>query len=166
VINDLKTAISRRYARPTNRDYMYIVLDEFAVFASLQAVDVLSQARGAGVCSIIATQSLSDLDIVDRNLTGRIIDNSNTFIIQRANSAENAERLAQLAGTTESVARTYQTDGLLLPTSTGRGSVRETREFIIHPDEIKKLQTGEAVLVRKVSGSHDVYRIWVRRPNL
>jgi type IV secretory pathway TraG/TraD family ATPase VirD4 len=145
---------------------MYVVLDEFAVFASLQAVDVLAQARGAGVCSIIATQSLSDLDIVDRNLAGRIIDNSNTFIVQRTNSSENAERLAALAGTTESFAKTYQTDGLWLPTGTGRGSWRETREFIAHPDEVKRLRTGEAILIRKASGIHEVDRIWIRKPNI
>jgi energy-coupling factor transporter ATP-binding protein EcfA2 len=164
VINDLKTVISRRYSSSSDRDYLYVILDEFAVFASLQSVDVLAQARGAGVCSIIATQSLSDLDIVDRNLEGRIVDNSNTFIIQRANSAENAERLATLAGTVEAFAKTYQTDGLLLTSGTGRGSWRETREFISHPDEIKQLRTGEAVLVRKASGRHEVDRIWVRKP--
>ena len=33
--------------------------------------------------------------------------------------------------------------------STGAGSIRETKEFIIHPDKIKRLARGEAIFVNK-----------------
>ncbi len=166
VVNDLKTLIARRYGKSEGRDYMYIVLDEYSVFASEASVDILAMARGAGCCTIIATQSLSDLDRIDRNLAGRITDTTNTYVIQKTNNPENAERLASLAGTFQSYAKTYQTDGLWLPTETGRGSCRETREFRVHPDSIKELDRGEAFLVRKASGQHEVQRIWVRKPDI
>ncbi len=106
VVNDLRTTIARRYDYP-ERDYIFGIFDEFHVFASLQVVDILAQARGAGFCTIIATQSLSDLDLVDRDLTGRIVENCNTFIIQAQNYPENAERLAAIIGTQDSIARTF-----------------------------------------------------------
>lgn len=162
VVNDLRTTIARRYDFP-ERDYIFGIFDEFHVFASLQVVDILAQARGAGFCTIIATQSLSDLDLVDRDLTGRIIENCNTFIIQAQNYPENAERLAAVIGTKDTIARSFQVEGYVLQTGTGLGSWKEAKEFIIHPDEIKKLSTGEAILLQKASG-FKVNRIWVRKP--
>ena len=164
VVNDLRTTIARRYDQP-DRDFIFGIFDEFHVFASLQVVDILAQARGAGFCTIIATQSLSDLDLVDRDLTGRIVENCNTFVIQAQNYPENAERLASIIGTRESLARTFQVEGHLMQVGTGMGSWRETKEFIVHPDEIKRLKTGEAVLVRK-AGNHDIERVWVRMPKM
>lgn len=161
VVNDLRTTIARRYDR-LGRDYIFGVFDEFHVFASIQVVDILAQARGAGFCTLIATQSLSDLDLVDRSLTGRIVENCNTFIIQAQNYPENAERLASIIGTQDSLAQTYQVEGYVMPVGTGMGTYRETREFIVHPDEIKRLRTGEAVLVRK-AGRQEPEKIWVRR---
>ena len=32
---------------------------------------------------------------------------------------------------------------------TGMGSVRQTKEFIVHPDEIKRLGLGQAIFVNK-----------------
>jgi conjugal transfer pilus assembly protein TraD len=164
VVNDLRGTIARRYDQP-ERDYVFGIFDEFHVFASVQVVDILAQARGAGFCTIIATQSLSDLDLVDRDITGRIVENCNTFIIQAQNYPENAERLAAIIGTQDSLARTYQVEGRVAPIGTGMGTWRETKEFIVHPDEIKRLQIGEAVIVRK-AGNHDTDRIWVRWPGM
>jgi type IV secretory pathway TraG/TraD family ATPase VirD4 len=164
VVNDLRTTIARRYDNP-ERNYIFGIFDEFHVFASLQVVDILAQARGAGFCTIIATQSLSDLDLVDPDLTGRIVENCNTFIIQAQNYPKNAERLAAVIGTRDSFAKTYQVEEHIFQTGTGLGSIRETKEFIVHPDEIKKLHTGEAILLQKASGFR-VNRIWVRKPRL
>jgi hypothetical protein len=36
---------------------------------------------------------------------------------------------------------------------TGRGTRRLTEKFIIHPNKIKTLRTGEAVIISKIGGS-------------
>lgn len=164
VVNDLRTTIARRYDYP-ERDYIFGIFDEFHVFASLQVVDILAQARGAGFCTIIATQSLSDLDLVDPDLTGRIVENCNTFIIQAQNYPKNAERLAAIIGTQDSIARTFQVEGHMVQVGTGLGSWREVKEFIVHPDEIKRLQRGEAIVVRK-AGGFKVEKVWIRKPEM
>lgn len=165
IVNDLRTVISRRYDRQS-REPVLAIFDEFHVFASLQVVDILNQSRGAGFCTVIATQSLSDLDIVDPNVTGRVVENCNTFVIMRQNDPKNAERLAQVIGCLDNMARTVQVQETpFIDFPTGLGSLRETKEFIFHPDEVKRLQIGEAILLRKVVG-FEVQHILVRKPEI
>lgn len=45
---------------------------------------------------------------------------------------------------------------------TGKGSARKTREFIVHPDEIKSQKTGECVFVSRDSSINE--RIKVHKP--
>ena len=121
--------------------------DEFNVFASRNVVDLINKSRSKGFAALIATQSLADLDIVDIALKKQIIQNCNTLIIQRQNDAEDAEELAKVIGTEESWMMTHQVSN---SGGTGLGSIRFVKEFIIHPDQIKRLEVGQAIVVRKI----------------
>ncbi|WP_040615109.1 TraM recognition domain-containing protein [Rickettsiella grylli] len=80
-------------------------------------------------------------------MLGQILNNTNNYIIQRQNNPNDAEVLANLIGTEsvfEVTAQLSENQG-----STGLGSVKQTREFIIHPDEIKRLTLGQAIFVNK-----------------
>ena len=66
--------------------------------------------------------------------------------IQRQNFPSDAETLANIIGTQDQFVITSQ---VALPGSAGAGSIRETKEFIIHPDKIKRLMRGEAIFVNK-----------------
>lgn len=144
VINDLKAVASKR-----KKDDCLImtVYDEFNVFASRNVVDLINKSRSKGFSALIATQSLADLDVIDNALKSQIIQNCNTLIVQRQNDSKDAETLAQIIGTEESWAITHQVDN---KKSTGLGSIRFVKEFIIHPDKIKRLEVGQAVIVRKI----------------
>jgi type IV secretory pathway TraG/TraD family ATPase VirD4 len=144
VINDLKAVASRRNK---NDSLVMTIYDEFNVFASRNVVDLVNKSRSKGFAALIATQSLADLDIVDNALKKQIIQNCNTLIIQRQNDAEDAEELAKVIGTEETWMMTHQIDK---SGGTGLGSVRFVKEFIIHPDQIKRLEVGQAVIVRKI----------------
>ncbi|HAG07009.1 MAG TPA: hypothetical protein DCL13_02400, partial [Peptococcaceae bacterium] len=117
----------------------------------------------AGICAIIATQSLSDIEAAaGKAVVNQIIDNCNVFTIHRQNSPESAEILAGIIGTREGVEVTRQVQsvaGIVL--ETGLGSVRQVREYVVHPDEVKNLKTGEAIVVRKLTG--EVLRVKVRK---
>lgn len=144
IINDLKAVASRRNKEES---LVLTIYDEFNVFASRNIVDLVNKTRSKGFASLIATQSLADLDIVDIALKKQIIQNCNTLIIQRQNDSQDAEELAKIIGTEDTWMMTHQINN---SGGTGLGSLRFVKEFIIHPDQIKRLEVGQAVIVRKI----------------
>ncbi len=144
VVNDLKAVASRR----TKDDPLVLtVYDEFNVFARRNVVDLINKTRSKGFAALIAAQSLADLDIGDFALKKQIIQNCNTLIVQRQNASEDAEELARIIGTEETWMMTHHVDA---NGGTGTGSLRFVKEFMIHPDKIKRLQVGQAVIARKI----------------
>ncbi len=144
IINDLKAVASRR----SREDPLVLTIyDEFNVFARRNIVDLVNKTRSKGFAALIATQSLADLDNIDTALKRQVIQNCNTLIIQRQNDSVDAEELARIIGTEEKWMTTHQFNDA---GGTNQGSLRLVKEFIIHPDKIKRLQVGQAVIARKV----------------
>jgi len=141
IVNDFKATLD-----PSHATKMLVVFDEFGVFAGDQVLNVINQGRSAGICAVLTVQSVSDIGrAIEKNadhFIEQVFSNCNNYLIHRVNSASNAEQLAAVIGTHASHQLTAQigSDG-----PTGVGSVRQTREFIIHPDKIKGLRTGEAI---------------------
>ena len=69
----------------------------------------------------------------DEALLGQILNNTNNYIIQRQNNPNDAEVLSNLIGTEPCFEVTSQLS--VKQGGTRLGSVKQTREFIIHPDE-------------------------------
>lgn len=147
IINDIKSLLAS-LLNQTEKIKLYTIFDEFSIFAGDQIVNLVNQGRGAGVHAVLSTQSLSDiLRKGDEALLGQILNNTNNYIIQRQNNPNDAEVLANLIGTESTFEVTAQ-----LSTDqgcTGLGSVKQTREFILHPDDIKRLTLGQAIFVNK-----------------
>lgn len=162
IVSDTKTAVGELY-RQNRKGKTYVIFDEFNVFASETVVDLVNKARGAGMHVVLAVQSLADIEAsVGRAVTAQIVENCNTFIIQKQKEHQNAEALAQLVGTKPDFEITHQINENVKMTvfgGVGTGSIRRTREFIVHPDEIKRLRRGEAVLLRE---DYRVQRVWIR----
>jgi hypothetical protein len=145
VINDLKAVIDRQESvKP-----IFAVFDEFSVFAGEQALNLVNMGRGKGMHSVFGTQGLADLKTISPAFESQVLNCVNTIICHRLNDQESAEKVAEWAGTKDSfdvTAQINQGQG-----STGMGSVRRNKEFIVHPDDIKRsLQPGEAFLLTKV----------------
>lgn len=146
IINDLKSLIASQL-KNQQRKNIFAIFDEFSVFAGDQIINLINQGRGAGVHAILATQSLSDIERRGgRELLGQVLNNTNNYIIQRQNFPSDAETLANIIGTEDQFVVTSQ---IAVKGSTGAGSIRETKQFIIHPDKIKRLNRGEAIVVNK-----------------
>jgi hypothetical protein len=144
VINDLKAVASRR----TKDDPLVLtVYDEFNVFARRNVVDLINKTRSKGFASLIAAQSLADLDACDPALKNQVLQNCNTLIIQRQNTSDDAEELAKIIGTEETWMMTHYVDS---NGETGAGSLMFVKELMIHPDKIKRLHIGQAVIARKI----------------
>lgn len=147
IINDIKSLVASLLAQSV-KIKLFTIFDEFSIFAGDQIVNLINQGRGAGVHAVLSTQSLSDIVRKgDEALLGQILNNTNNYIIQRQNNPNDAEVLSNLIGTESCFEVTSQLSDN--QGGTGLGSVKQTREFIIHPDEIKRLMLGQAILVNK-----------------
>lgn len=145
VINDLKAVIDQ-----LNASYpIFTVFDEFSVFAGKQVLNLVNMGREKGVHAIFGTQGLADLRKVDPVFLGQIMNCANTLICHRLNDHDSAESVASWIGTKDAFTVTAQfSQG---QGTTGLGTVKRNKEFIIHLDWIKQsLQTGEAFYVTKV----------------
>lgn len=156
VVNDLK------YVTSTSRSPWRVVFDEFSIFAGPQVLNLLNQGRSYGLCVTLATQSIADIangaendgDVFVRQVFGSV----NTYVIHRLNDAADCEKVAANTGTDNAITYTAQT---IAGVGTGAASARRTREFLVHPDAIKTLDTGQAFVLNKNTSSNEL--ITVRR---
>ena len=125
-------------------------------------IDLVNKSRSANVTCILATQSLSDLaSAEDENFTQQIIENCNNYLVLRQNSAINSENWANILGTQPTMNVTYQLQQNGFDTiQTGLGSARCVREYIYHPDDIKKLQIGKGIFLSRDLNIHSKVNIF------
>lgn len=148
ILIDAKQAISKMFSNTEKRSFF--VFDEINVYASTVLIDLINKSRSAGVTCIPATQSLADLEaIAGESFKQQIIENCNNYIVLRQNSYSSAEEWAKTLGTRETMQMTYQVSK---DDSTGMGTAKKIREFIVHPDEIKAQQTGTGVFLSRDNG--------------
>lgn len=149
VINDLKATMAQQLGQGIKKK-VYVIFDEFSVFAGEQVLNVINMGRSAGIHAVLSTQSLSDIASGRRenaeHFINQVVGNCNNFILHRQNSPEDAEKLAAMMGTRNTLEYTAQVSQI---GPTHMGTVRRTRGFIAHPDEIKTLKTGEAFFFSK-----------------
>ncbi len=164
IINDLKATMAQQLAGG-ERKKVYVIFDEFSVFAGEQVLNVINMGRSAGIHAVLSTQSLSDIAAGRRDnadhFINQVVGNCNNFILHRQNSPEDAEKLAAMMGTRSTLEYTAQ---LSQSGPTHMGTVRRTRGFIAHPDEIKTLKTGEAFFFSKEDNK--ISRIRVRKSRI
>jgi hypothetical protein len=145
VINDLKAVIDRN----TSNQRVFTVFDEFSVFAGEQVLNLVNMGRGKGVHAIFGTQGLADLDKVDVIFKNQVLNCVNTLICHRVNDQETAETVVSWVGTKDIFNVTAQIN--MKEGDAAMGTVKRSKEFIIHPDAIKQeLQAGEAFYITKI----------------
>ena len=150
VLIDAKQAVSKCFNERLER--AFYIFDEISSYASTALIDLINKSRSANITSILATQSLSDLDFAcNEAFKEQVIENTNNYIVLRQNSSVNAEHWANILGTKTSIDVTYQLQqrGYFETSETGLGSARRTREFLYHPDDIKALQIGKGIFMSK-----------------
>lgn len=150
IVIDSKKAVSLFYQNTKKR--IFYIFDEINTYISKSMIDLVNKSRSANITCILATQSLSDLNGIDnQDFLEPVIENCNNYIVLRQNSPTNAEEWAKIIGTKKSMTATYQVkgsdSGTLSPTDLG--TLRQSWEFIYHPNEIKNLKTGCAFYVCK-----------------
>lgn len=136
-----------------------VFIDEAASVLYSDFIDLANKARSSGVNLTIATQSYSDMEMIGGSATlmKQLMESFSTWFVQRQLDAENAEKLASIFGTFLSEKKTVMTES---GTESDKGSLREAHEFICHPENIKSIHTGQAILL--TMNPKDVHLINIR----
>jgi len=100
---------------------------------------------------LVATQELADLERAAAGLRDQVLGVTAVKIAHRQEVPASAHTIAQMAGTEKIWDVTRQLGGWP-PGGGSRGTRRQVEEFIVHPNEIKGLRTGEAVVISKIRG--------------
>ncbi|HLY50723.1 MAG TPA: helicase HerA-like domain-containing protein [Solirubrobacteraceae bacterium] len=129
-----------------------IAIDEFSGIGGEHVVALFERGREAGARVLVATQEMADLDRAGRGVRDQVLGNTAFKLVFRQEVPESAHTVAQLAGTEPRWEETRQIGGTLFPGPAGRGTRREVERFVVHPNEVKTLQTGDAVLISRLRG--------------
>jgi energy-coupling factor transporter ATP-binding protein EcfA2 len=165
IFQDLKTVAGRIEADAGFGHPAVVAVDEFAAFGADHVLGLFQRARSARLSLLLATQELADLRRIDEAFQDQVLGNVETVVAHRQNVPDSAELVAQIAGTREAWIHTFQTDDRMLLTGTaqfGLGTRHRGHEFLVAPDTIKRLRTGDAIVIRKTP--HDARRVSVYVP--
>jgi conjugal transfer pilus assembly protein TraD len=145
IVSDLITVTANRQGQ--NDEWPAIIaIDEFSAISPQGVVRLFGRARSAGLSLLLGTQELADLETPEQpNLLAQVLGNTATVIAHRQRVPASAELISEIAGTTGTWTHTRRIDGTHQPTDSGTRT--RTREFHIHPDELKALPQGTAVVI-------------------
>lgn len=153
IIQDLKTTSSELLQKPAEKP-LNVFIDEFSAIDSDNIIGLINKARASKIYVTIATQTLSDLEVKQKNLSKQLMGIISSFIIHRANTLDDAEIYAGLTST-KMVSKVRQSvdyqqnifGGIGKGIGTGGGTVEEVEEFEVMPNEIKNLNQGEFIYI-------------------
>ena len=153
-VQDLVSAVGDRLTRQAPRQaaaQAIIAIDEFSALGSDNVIALLARGRESGASVLLATQELADLDRAASGLRDQVLGNTAVKLAHRQDVPASAQTIAQMAGTQRAWAETERIgSGLLGDRHAGRGTRRQVEQFVVHPNEIKSLPTGRAVLITKL----------------
>jgi type IV secretory pathway TraG/TraD family ATPase VirD4 len=148
-IQDLVTAVGDRLNLPGG-ERATIGIDEFSALGSDQVLSLLARGRESGVSVLLATQELADLDRAGKGLRDQVLGVTALKIAHRQDVPSSAQTIAQMAGTETVWDETRQIGSPFGRGGGPRGTRRLVEKFAIHPNEIRSLRTGEAVVITKL----------------
>src|SRR4051794_21355228 len=155
IVQDLLTIAAELQHQPVPT---LVLVDEFSAVAAGGVVRLFGRGRSAGLSLVLGTQEFADLRPPDNpTLADQVLGNVTTLIAHRQVVPASAETVAGVIGTRGTWTHTERTETFLgAGAPTGEGTRTRTREFVVHPDTIKRLPTGYAAVT---SPGHDDPRI-------
>jgi type IV secretory pathway TraG/TraD family ATPase VirD4 len=158
IVQDLVSAVGERLSRSAAAGHKLpqaiVGIDEFSALGADHVIALLARGREAGVGTLLATQELADLDRAAFGLRDQVLGNTALKIAHRQDVPASAQTVAQMAGTEKTWEKSeHVAGGLLGGYPTRGGTLREVEQFVVHPNEIKTLPTGEAVVISKLTGA-------------
>jgi hypothetical protein len=161
-IQDLLSATGHRLASPGAHPPALVAIDEFSALGADHVLHLLARGREAGVGTLLATQELADLDRAAPGFRDQVLGLTAVKLVHRQDVPASARMVAEMAGTELVWERTHQIRGPFASGSGSLGTERQVERYVIHPNEIKTLQTGQALLLTKTPAAR-VTRMRVSR---
>jgi type IV secretory pathway TraG/TraD family ATPase VirD4 len=124
-------------------------IDEFSALGADNLLALLARGRESGVSVLLATQELADLERAAPGFRDQVLGITAVKLAHRQDVPASAQTIAQMAGTERVWEETLQIRGLFGGPGGSRGSRRQVEQFLVHPNEIKTLQTGQLVMLTK-----------------
>lgn len=149
-IQDLIGATGRRLAAAGRPPAATVAIDEFSALGADHVLALLARGREAGVSVVIATQEMADLERAGRGFRDQVLGIVAVKIAHRQDVPASAELIAQMAGTEQVWDETRHVRGLLAPSAGTRATRRQVERYVVHPNEIKTLPVGRAVILTKL----------------
>ncbi len=157
VVQDLVAASGDRLFEPSrgrSLERAVIGIDEFSGLGGDHVAALLSRGRESGMPVLLATQELADLERAGGGLRDLVLGVTAVKIVHRQEVPSSALTIAQIGGTEMVWEHTRQTGGGLIGGyGTGGGTRRQVERFVVDPNVIKALRTGEAVVISKLRGT-------------
>ena len=142
-----------------------VAIDEFSALGADNVLALLARGREAGVSAIVATQELTDLERAAPGFRDQVLGIIAVKIFHRQDVPASAHTVAQMTGTERVWERTEQIRSPLGPPGSSLGTRRQVERFIVDPNEIKTLRTGQAVIVSKTPSTR-IARVRVTPPRV
>jgi hypothetical protein len=151
VVQDLIAAAGHRLDDPGVAQAM-IGIDEFSALQSDNVIALLARGRESGVPVLLATQEFADLDRAGHGVRDQVSGVTAVKIAHRQDVPASAKMIAEMVGTKRVWDHSIGTrrHPLFGSFDTGRGTRRQVERFIIDPNRIQSLRTGEAVVITKL----------------
>ena len=145
IVQDLLTIAAELQHEPVAT---LVLIDEFSAVAPEHVARLFGRGRSAGLSLLLGMQELADLRPPENPmLADQVLGNVTTLIAHRQVVPQSAETLAGVMGTRLTWEHTDRTESFLgMGTPTGHGTRTPSREFVAHPDSIKRLRTGQAAV--------------------
>jgi type IV secretory pathway TraG/TraD family ATPase VirD4 len=140
-----------------------VAIDEFSALDGDNLLALLARGREAGVSVLMATQEMADLERAGRGFRDQVLGIVGVKIIHRQDVPASAETIAQMAGTERVWERTEQLRSPFAGPGASRGTRRLAERYVVHPNVIKTLPVGHAVILTKLPTA-EVRRVAVRPP--
>jgi hypothetical protein len=151
VVQDLTTVMGSRQARLGSwlPEPAIVGIDEFSALGADNALALLARGREAGMPVLLATQELTDLDRAAPGFREQVLGIVSLKLAHRQDVPASARMIAEMIGTERVWEETHNMQSAFGRRSPVRGTRRQVERYRIHPDEIKTLPTGRAVMISR-----------------
>lgn len=135
----------------------FVVLDEFGALDAAQVARLFQRGRSAGLSLLLGAQEITSLATTNDALLKDVLGNATTVIAHRQGVPESAELIANVAGTEGTWVTTHRTD---LIGDTEHGTRSRGYQYVLHPDRLKRLPTGQAAVIVPGKGTATIAQIF------
>jgi energy-coupling factor transporter ATP-binding protein EcfA2 len=122
----------------------FVIIDEANWVNKMIVQNLLSRARSAGLCIVLATQGPGDwINPQEGDMFSVLSQNANVCIAMSQGEPKSAEMLAEYIGKQKV---TEASQKLIGDEYTENGTAKMVEDYIVAPDQLRRLSIGEAII--------------------